>query len=40
MKLVIAEKPSVGLSIAKVIGAYERHPKGRYRTPSATWAAF
>lgn len=25
MKLVIAEKPSVGLSIAKVIGAYERH---------------
>ena len=25
MKLVIAEKPSVGQSIAKVIGAYERH---------------
>lgn len=25
MKLVIAEKPSVGKSIAKVIGAYERH---------------
>lgn len=25
MKLVIAEKPSVGHSIAKVIGAYERH---------------
>ena len=25
MKLVIAEKPSVGQAIAKVIGAYERH---------------
>lgn len=25
MKLVIAEKPSIGISIAKVIGAYERH---------------
>lgn len=25
MRLVIAEKPSVGQSIAKVIGAYERH---------------
>lgn len=25
MKLVIAEKPSVGMSIAKVIGATERH---------------
>ena len=25
MKLVIAEKPSVAQSIAKVIGAYERH---------------